>query len=210
MRNHQHFHITGLSLGRLAALADGVFAVAMTLLALDLRVPAGHLFRNDHDLIKALLELLPNLAVYFLSFLTLGILWVRQQTQFNQLRQSDRNYSWINIAFLCAICLVPFTTALVAHFITLRAALLIYWFNILLLGGILWTGWHYALRGNLLRDDVPPQTSIWIKRRIVISQCLYALGAALCVVNNYTSLGFIVLVQLNYAIAPRIWPLSEL
>ena len=210
VRHIQYNRIAGQSLERLAALSDGVFAVAMTLLVLDLRTPATALVHSEADLIRALIRLAPSFGVYFLSFLTLGIFWVGQQTQFNQLRQSDRNMSWIHIGFLCAVTLVPFSTALVASFITLRTALLIYWFNILLLGVILYASWHYALCGELLRDDLPPETDVWMKRRIVIAQLLYAFGAALCYFSPYWSLGFIVLVQLNYAIAPRLGVLQKL
>ena len=73
--------IAGQSVERLAALSDGVFAVAMTLLVLDLRVPATEAIRNEHDLWHALLGLSPRLLMYMMSFLTLGIFWVGQQTQ---------------------------------------------------------------------------------------------------------------------------------
>jgi len=77
--------IAGQSVERLAALSDGVFAVAMTLLVLDLRVPATEAIRNEHDLWHALLALSPRLLMYMMSFLTLGIFWVGQQTQLNHL-----------------------------------------------------------------------------------------------------------------------------
>jgi len=206
----QYNRIAGQNLERLAALSDGVFAVAMTLLVLDLRTPAASLVHGERDLIHALIRLAPSFGVYFLSFMTLGIFWVGQQTQFNQLRESDRNMTWIHIGFMCAVTLLPFSTALVASFITLRVALVIYWLNIALLGAILYASWHYALCGALLRDDLPPETDKSMKRRIVIAQALYAFGAALCIFSPYWSLGFIVLVQLNYAIAPRVGFLAKI
>jgi len=210
VRHVQYNRIAGESLERLAALSDGVFAVAMTLLVFDLHSPTIGTIHSDADLLHALARIVPNCAVYFLSFLTLGIFWVGQQTQFNQLQHSDRNMTWIHIGFLCAVTLIPFSTGLVANFITLRTALLVYWLNILLLGSILYASWHYALCGALLRDDVPPETDRWMKRRIIIAQLLYAFGAALCYFSPYWSLGFIVLAQLNYAIAPRIWLLAKI
>src|ERR1700722_12774663 len=108
--------IAGQSVERLAALSDGVFAVAMTLLALDLRVPATEAIRNEHDLWHALLALSPQLLMYMMSFLTLGIFWVGQQTQLNHLARSERSLSWIHIAFLFAVSLTPFSTTLLAEF----------------------------------------------------------------------------------------------
>lgn len=82
--------IAGQSVERLAALSDGVFAVAMTLLVLDLRAPAAEAIHSEHDLWRALVELSPRLLMYLMSFMTLGIFWVGQQTQLNHLRRSDR------------------------------------------------------------------------------------------------------------------------
>jgi uncharacterized membrane protein len=72
-----------------------------------------------------------------MSFLTLGIFSVGQQTQLNHLLQSDRDLSWIHLAFLFAVTLTPFSTMLLAEFVTFRLALLAYWCNILLLGAVL-------------------------------------------------------------------------
>ena len=81
--------IAGQSVERLAALSDGIFGVAMTLLAIDLRVPASELIHYEHDLRHELFALSPEVLVYLMSFLTLGIFWVGQQSQLNHLRRSD-------------------------------------------------------------------------------------------------------------------------
>jgi uncharacterized membrane protein len=195
--------IAGRSVERLAALSDGVFAVAMTLLVLDLRVPATEAIHSEPDLRRALIALGPRLVMYLMSFLTLGIFWVGQQTQLNHLSRSERSLTWIHIAFLFAVTLTPFSTTLLGEHTTYRAALLVYWANILLLGTTLYFSWVCALGGGLVKDGMPPEVAVAIKRRIVIGQSLYALGALLCIFNTYWSIGFIVLVQLIYAIAPR-------
>jgi len=135
--------------------------------------------------------------------MTLGIFWVGQQTQLNHFARADRNLAWIHIAFLCAVCLVPFSTSLLAEFIHYRIALLVYWFNILLLGLTLYWSWSYATRARLVAEDAPADIHDAVVRRIVIAQSLYACGAALCFLNTYYSIASIVLVQVNYAIAPR-------
>ena len=195
--------VAGQSVERLAALSDGIFAVAMTLLVLDLRVPAMAAVQGERDLLHALAALVPKLVMYAMSFLTLVIFWVGQQTQLNHLARSDRSLTWIHLAFLFAVTLTPFSTMLLAEYIAYRTALLLYWLNILLLGGTLYFSWVCAEGKKLIRDDIPPEIGTAIRRRIVIAQSLYAVGAALCVINTYWSIGFIVLVQLNYAIGPR-------
>jgi uncharacterized membrane protein len=202
--------IAGRSLERLAALSDGIFAVALTILVLDIHAPGREGIESEHDLWMALAKLSPRIVMYLMSFLTLGIFWTGQQTQFNHLSSADRTYSWINITFLAAVSITPFSTALLAEFITFRTALLLYWANILLLGIILYAGWRYARRAKLVNEETTYETVCAIERRIVVGQALYAVGALLCIFSTYWSMGFIVLVQLNYAIAPRIRFLSRL
>jgi len=196
--------IAGQSVERLAALSDGIFGVAMTLLLLDLHVPAKELIRSEGDLRHALVLLAPQLLVYLMSFLTLGIFWVGQQTQLNHLERSERHFTWIHLAFLFLVTLMPFSTRLLIEFLTFRTALIAYWANILLLGALLYLSWGRATHASLVKSDTPPEVPAAICRRILIAQSLYAFGAVLCVLNTYWSIAFIVLLQLNYAIAPKL------
>ncbi len=101
--------IAGTSVERLAALSDGIFAVAMTLLLLDLHVPPEAVAARE-GLARALVDLVPQVAVYLMSFITLGIFWVGQQTQLNHLTRSDRSLTWIHLGFLFVVTLLPFST----------------------------------------------------------------------------------------------------
>ena len=197
--------IAGQSVERLAALSDGIFGVAMTLLLLELHVPAKELIHSEGDLRSALVALFPQLLVYLMSFLTLGIFWVGQQTQLNHIERSERHFTWIHLAFLFLVTLMPFSTRLLTEFITFRTALVAYWANILLLGATLYLSWGRATQAKLIKSDIPPEVPPAICRRILIAQSFYGFGALLCIFNTYWSIGFIVLVQLNYAIAPRLW-----
>jgi uncharacterized membrane protein len=195
--------IQGRSLERLAALSDGIFAVAMTLLVLDIHIPSAAAIHSEAELCQALASMAPQWIAYLMSFLTLGIFWAGQQTQLNHIREGSRDLTWIHLAFLFAITLMPLTTRLLAEFITYRAALVLYWLNILLPGAMLYWSWTHVTRHNLIKEDTAAEVQGAICRRVLIAQSLYAFGALLCIVSNYLSIGFIVLVQLNYAIAPR-------
>lgn len=202
--------VAGESVERLAALSDGIFAVAMTLLVLDLRAPAKDAIHDDHDLWIALGAMAPQAIAYLMSFLTLGIFWLGQQAQLSLFARSSQRLSWTHLAFLFAVTLMPFSTRLLAEFIQLRAALLCYWANILLLGSVLYASWRCARASGLLKEGTTAEVGKAIERRILIGQALYALGALLCIVNTYWSIVFIVLVQLNYAVAPRFrWKRAE-
>lgn len=196
--------IAGHSVERLAALSDGIFAVAMTLLVLDIHPPASAAVHSEHDVWRVLVALTPRLLMFGMSLLTLGIFWVGQQTQLNHLERSDRSLSWIHLAFLAVVCLVPFSTAFLAEFMQWRVALAVYWFNILLLGLTLYFSWACAIETGLVKADLSPEVFVAVKGRIVVAQLLYAFGALLCVFSTYWSLGFIVLVQLYFAVAPHV------
>jgi uncharacterized membrane protein len=211
--------IAGQSLERLAALSDGIFAVAMTLLVLDLHTPVADVgtrfttpllwtsqgLGKEVALLGALGDLVPHFLPYVMSFLTLGIFWVGQQTQLNHFSTSNRHLTWIHLAFLLAVSLMPFSTGLLSEFITYRIALIVYWFNLLLLGVALFGSWRYAQHAGLMKDDVTAEICSATERRIVIYQAFYAFAMLLCVINTYVSIVLLVLMQLNSVIAPRFW-----
>jgi uncharacterized membrane protein len=174
----------------------------MTLLVLDLRLPAKEMIHSEHDLWRAAVVIAPQILMYMMSFLTLGIFWVGQQTLLNYLARCDRNMAWLNLAFLFTITILPFSTKFLAEFIAYRSALIVYWMNIVVQGAVLYGIWGYALRAKLVKEDMPPDAPDAICHRIVIGQGLYAFGALLCIFGTYWSVAFIVLVQLNFAIAP--------
>ena len=197
--------IAGQNLERLAALSDGIFGVGMTLLVLDLRLPVTAAVHGEHDLWLGIEALAPQLVMYVMSFMTLGIFWVGQQTQLNHLTRADRHLTWIHFAFLLAVTGMPFSTKLLAEFSSYRVALLVYWVNMLALGGMLYWSWAYANHSKLVKAELPADVTAAICRRIVIAQSLYGLGALLCVFGTRWSILFIVLVQLNYVLAPGTW-----
>jgi uncharacterized membrane protein len=208
--NYDHF--AGQSAERLAALSDGLFGVAMTLLLLlDVHLPASvdivgaTTSAREWQLLIHLRDLAPEIFIYLMSFLTLGIFWVGQQTLLNHLDRSSRHMTWIHLSFLFAVTLVPLTTRLLVDFDTYRSAIVCYWLNIVLLGAILYGSFGYALRARLFKPSFTYEQQVAVCHRILYGQALYAFGAALCIFSTYLSIGFIVLVQLNYVLAPAQW-----
>jgi len=195
----------GTNLDRLAGISDGIFAVGMTLLVLGLSVPTLSAGASEGDLWQALLRLGPNVLVYAMSFMTLGIFWVGQGTQLNLLARGDRNYTWLQLLFLLAVTLVPFSTGLLAHFPGFRLALVEYWLNIVFLGMTLLAGLQYGLRAGLFKQSDLGEVAPLMRGRILIAQSLYAIATATCIVfPTWVSIALIFLVQLNYVIAPRV------
>jgi uncharacterized membrane protein len=96
--------------GRLETFADGVFAIAITLLVLGIVPPPP-----DEDLGAALLEQWPEFAAYVVSFLTIGIMWVQHHRLFTLIRRSNSTFAMINVGFLMLIAFIPFPTDVLAQ-----------------------------------------------------------------------------------------------
>ena len=203
--------IANRSIERIGALSDGLFAIAMTLIVLEIRVPPLDAHATDADLAAALRDLAPRFVTYLLSFLTLGIFWNGQQTQLSYVERGNRDLAWLELLFLAIIALFPFTTSLLADHIDLRLALALYWLNIFLAGAALYVIWEYVERTGLAREGTAPAVGAAIRRRIGIAQLLYFVGLVIALlIGTYPAIAWIVLVQLNYAIAPRIGVLHRL
>ena len=196
--------LAGGNVQRLAAISDGIFAVGMTLLVLGLAVPAASAVKTEGDLLRELSGLLPAIVTYFMSFLTLGIFWVGQQTQLSEVERSDRSYTWIHLGFLLTVTLVPFTTQLLARYDWSRVALVIYWLNIAVMGFALLVGTEYGLRAGLFPHARSQLIARLVRRRVYGAQALYLIAALLSIADTHWSIAVIVAVQLNFAIAPRI------
>jgi uncharacterized membrane protein len=215
-----YHRFAGSSLERLAALSDGVFAVAVTLLVLDLKPPsvpkrtqqpiwAGG-GGSEHALLHGLThDVAPRLLPYAMSFLTLGIFWVGQQSQLESFTRSTRALTWIHLTFLLGVTLMPFSTGLLAQDTTYRLSMAVYWLNLFLLGAVLFVSLTYAERAGLMTADTTPEMRTAMRRRIVIYQCLYAVAALTCLINTYLAIGLLIVLQINSVLAPRIWLLDR-
>jgi uncharacterized membrane protein len=146
----------------------------------------------------------PRLLPYAMTFLTLGIFWVGQQTQFESFTRSTRALTWIHLTFLLAVTLMPFSTALLAQDTTYRVSLAVYWLNLTALGAMLFVSLRYADRNGVMSDETTEDMRAALRRRIIVYQVLYALATLTCLINTYLAIGLLVALQLNSGIAPRI------
>ena len=198
---------SGQSLERLTSLSDGVFAVAMTLLVLDLRVPVGLVASraSEHGLWDALLKQGPSFAAYLLSFTMLGTFWLAQHTLLSIFDRCDRTLTWIHLGFLFMVSLLPFSAALLAHYVHLRLAVGAYWLNILLLGvGLEWAA-RYGRKALLPGDAAQARSRLaTFRRRILLAQALYAAAALVCLVSTVASVIALAFVQLYFIVSPRL------
>jgi uncharacterized membrane protein len=198
---------TGQSLEHLTALSDGLFAVAMTLLVLDLRVPVTTTATvySERGLWEALLAMGPSFAAYLLSFTMLGTFWLAQHTLLGILGRCDRTLSWISLGFLFVVSLLPFSAALLAHYVHLRLAVGVYWLNIGLLGAGLEAAARYGRAALVPAGDRQALSRLaTFRRRILLAQTLYALAALICLISTTASVITLALVQLYFIVSPRL------
>jgi len=151
----------GESTTRIEAFSDGVFAIAATLLILDVTA-------HGPDLGRDLLRIYPSYAAYAVSFLTIGIMWVNHHTTLGLMARVDRAFLFINLFLLMMVAFIPFPTRLVAEHFTgpeARAAALAYGITLTVTAVFFNVFWRYAIRGRrLLRDDAEPLVVARISR----------------------------------------------
>ncbi|MFL6042424.1 MAG: TMEM175 family protein [Gaiellales bacterium] len=145
--------------GRLEAFSDGVFAIAATLLILEIRVPDV----EGADLGDQLLHLWPSYLAYATSFLTIGIIWINHHACVSCLKRADRTLLFINVVFLMVISFIPFPTRLVAEHLQHEGERpAVYAYDLTLLGMAVMFNifWRYARHRRRLIADTVPQSRV--------------------------------------------------
>ena len=195
----------GLATNRLEALVDGVFAVVMTLLVLDIKVPHP---ANPADLLQDLSKLRSTLLSYALSFVIAGIYWVGHHNQFAYIRRTNRPLLWINILFLMCVAFIPFSAALLAAYPGQRIAVIIYGANLIVVGLVLYLHWWYATTNHRLVDaDLDPHVVRLATTRILMAPVIYVVAIGLSFVPSVgtaLSIGIYVLVPMLYILPGHI------
>lgn len=194
----------GLAKARIEALADGVFAIAMTLLVLDLKVPnIGS--ANPDRLLPALLTQWPKYISYVISFFMLGIYWIGHHNQFHVIRRSDRGFLWINILYLMTISLLPFSTALLGEYPGTRTALVVYGGNLAVIGLVLYWHWYYATHNfRLVDSDLDPQIVTLAARRILTGVIVYLFAIGTSFASETMSLAIYLVVPLIFLLPGKV------
>ena len=123
-----------ISKSRIETLTDGVFAIVMTLLVLEIAVPQLSHSEAATELPKQLLELWPVILSYATSFIILGFLWIAHDYQFHYVKRANRTFLWITIFYLMFIAFVPFSTALIGEYGDQQISVIIYGINISVVG----------------------------------------------------------------------------
>jgi uncharacterized membrane protein len=143
------------SKGRMEALTDGIFAIAMTLLVLELKVPDLAKTVSSAELLHKLGEEAPAFFSFLISFLYCGLLWFLHHMAMHFVKHVKLGLAWLNLLFLMSISILPFSCGLLGHFLHNLAAQEIYFGNMLVASLLLAGQWWLAKRLKLVNEDEP-------------------------------------------------------
>ena len=184
---------------RLEAFADGVFAIAATLLIIEIRLPT-------EDVGEGLRDLWPSYFAYALSFLSIGIMWVNHHVVLSFVREADRAFLFINLFLLMGVAFVPFPTALYAEHLLhegAREAALAYGLTFVVIAFFFQIFWQYARR-RLLRPDADRREVSGINRSYRPGVPLYAGATLLALASPTAALVAFAIIALVY-VSASIW-----
>jgi uncharacterized membrane protein len=156
----------GFSTARLEAFSDGVFAIAVTLLVLDIAVSAD----ASKHLLRSVADLWPSYLAYVASFSTIGAAWLGHNAITEYLERTDAAFVRLNLLLLLVVSFLPFPTRLFADYIgensSERVAVTIYGISLLLASTLLLVLWRYAVRGHLVRPDTADEEIQLLTQRL--------------------------------------------
>jgi TMEM175 potassium channel family protein len=158
------FGETASGLERLVFFSDAVFAIAITLLALDIRLPSGFGSLSDGELLRALLDIWPKYLSFTISFLVIGSFWLGHHRKFRFIIAYDDRMLIFNLLMLMAIAFIPFPTAVVSESPT-RTATIFYALTIIVAGLLSALVWWYAARDDRL---VAPGLDAKVRQRAMM------------------------------------------
>ncbi len=199
-----------MNTSRTEAFSDGIFAIAATLLVLELKVPQV----EPGGLLNALLEGWPSYATYVVSFLTIGIIWVNHHAVMARIRSINRRLLFMNLVFLMAVAVIPFPTALLADYLQAghdeRLAAAIYGGTMAVMGVSFGAIWAYAVLSNdLLLDERvdarQARRSLWM---FALGTPLYVLAIGVSLLSATLALAIYALLALFY-LFDMLPPLTE-
>ncbi len=175
-------------LNRVLALTDGVFAIAATLLVVDLFVPTLSPDATSADLWNALSGEFHTFLAYLLSFFILGVWWNAHHRHYSLIRNSDAKLRWLNLFLLLWIGLLPFFTKILAEYGPLQSAVALYALDQGAAGLCVMLSWLYASKNHRLVDKSLPQETIkTILMRSAIAPIIFFASIGFSFINPYAA-----------------------
>ncbi len=161
----------GVTVGRIMSFSDAIFAVAITLLILNINLPLIPKQQVSQELGPAVKELVPHFWSFVLSFAVIGVYWMSHHGIFRFIKDSTRLFLWLNLAFMMSIVFLPFSTSMLGQYGNDRLAVMFYAGNLTITGSLMGLMWWYATSGHrLVAEGLDPE----IRRHITLATLLPA------------------------------------
>jgi len=184
---------------RLHALTDGVYAIAMTLLVLELHVPDA---RSSAELVAGVIAIAPNLFSFALGFAVLGTYWVGSAVNLSHLARVNRAALFLNVLQLFFISLLPFTTALLGRYPDEAAAVILYALHLEALGLAQYAHWIYVLRHpELVQSPIDAKAARATTIRILVGPAAWAAAMLLALASARLGYAVFYVVLIGYVVA---------
>ena len=189
---------------RLEALGDGIFAIAMTIMVLELKFPEVEM-DTWSDFIHAVASVKYNFLCYIISFIVLGIMWFGHRVMFEFIGRSNRYFIYLGVLFYMVVCLVPFSTRILAEHPLKWFAILIYALNLSICNITLYTQWRYGSRhAALLERQLTTEVKEIADFLFLISPVVYAIAVAFSFFTPLVSIFIFAITPLIYILPNRI------
>jgi uncharacterized membrane protein len=173
-----------VGLERLVFFSDAVFAIAITLLALEIRLPAGEGDLNNAELWASLTAIWPKYLAYILSFLVIGIFWIGHHRRYRFIQRYDGNLLFLNLLLLMVVAFIPFPTSLISEHGN-QTATIFYAATMTVSGLVAIIIWLYASRGHRLIDpDLDRRTIQRETLRLLVVPAIFVLSIGLAFIND--------------------------
>jgi len=189
---------------RLEAFSDGVFAIVITLLIFEIKVPEFKELSNAGAM-RAIVEILPNLSGFLVSFVTVAIFWVNHHHFFHAIIKSDAGLLWYNNHLLFWITIIPFATAFLGNYPTIPLVIALYGFVLFMAAlAFMIMNWHVSFKTNLLPETISTEIRWKEFRRALLGVIIYGLAVPAVFIHPYISYAIFILVPLYYFLPRRI------
>ena len=182
---------------RIEALTDGVFAIVMTLLVLDIRVTPKEM-NSENDVWSSVLHVVPSILTFILSFSVAGQSWSIFSNHFNYMHRTDRNENIITLLYLMFVSLLPFSTSFLSEHPWSRVAMGFYLFNILLMFSFSTLHWFYAYRIGLVKRDLCVVIHKAIMKRVKAKYIAYGIVVGCCFFSSYLALAGTIFIHIIF------------
>jgi len=190
-----------LGKNRIEALSDGVFAIAMTLLVLEIHLPDLPPNASNLQLGPALLHLWPKFLSYAVGFVSLGVYWISHHNIYHLIRRSDRVLLWLNLFFFLFAAFLPFSTSLLNAFRQTQVAPVFFGANLVLIGWLLYLQWAYAsTQPGMLVESVSRAYRDSIRFRFLAIPLVATVATLICFWSSEILLGVYALILPFYVI----------